>query len=192
MHPHPRFPFLPVHRLPVILKVPFSIPVSMQQKCSPSCIHGQCLPYVNDQNSMFCQYDSGWSGVKCKIKLKCECASDAICIGHSTCLCPPGRFGRRCHLSYSLNHSQPCMNGGNRVPTDARYVPASEKSSICVCPEGYIGDSCEYRQGQTQIDISFHHKVTIPPSLLVHFIAVRNPENLSPNRTRSVSLISHH
>jgi hypothetical protein len=44
---------------------------------------------------------------------------------------------------------------------------------MCICPEGYVGDCCEHRQRQTQIDTSFHHKLTIPPFLLIHFFAVQ-------------------
>ena len=178
-----RFTFLPVHRLSVVLRVPFSTMTLSQDTCSSSCIHGQCLSYVNDQNSTFCHCESGWAGIRCDMKLKCECASDAVCISNSICLCPPGRFGPRCHLSYFSPHFEPCMNGGYWVPVDARYVFVGENSSICVCPEGYIGDRCEHQQQQTQIDISFHHKISIPPSLLIHLIAVPNQEELDPNRT---------
>jgi hypothetical protein len=50
-----QFSFLPVHRLPVLLKVPFSNMVPID-KCLPSCVHGH---YVNDQNSMFCHCATG-------------------------------------------------------------------------------------------------------------------------------------
>ena len=180
-----RFPFLPVHRLSVLLRVPFSTLALPQQSCSPSfCIHGQCSSYVNDRNSTFCHCDSGWSGTRCDMKVKCECAADAVCVSDSICLCPPGRFGPRCHLSHTACHSQSCMNGGQCATLDARYTDFDTTSShICLCSEGYIGKSCEHRQNRTQIDISFHHKLTIPPSLLVHFIAARDHDKLEPNRT---------
>ncbi len=94
-----QFSFLPVHRPAVLLRVPFSTTILAQQKCSPPCIHGQCFLYVNNQKSIFCHCESGWSGVRCNIKHTCECASGAVCIGASICLCPPGRWGSRCHLS---------------------------------------------------------------------------------------------
>lgn len=131
----------------------------------------------------FCHCSSGWSGTRCDRKVKCECASDAICIADSICLCPPGRFSPQRYLSHSICHSQSCFNGGHCASLDARYNFAAGSSSVCICPEGYAGSRCEHRQQQTQIDISFHDKITIPPSLLVHFIAVHNDEDLESNRT---------
>ncbi len=178
-----QFSFLPVHRLAVLLRVPFSTTILTHQKCSPPCIHGRCFFYVNDQKSTFCHCESGWSGVQCHIKHACKCASDATCIDDSICLCPPGQWGSRCHLSHSICHSQLCMNGGQCVPIDTRYVSSNAMSTICICPEGYTGEHCQYQQNQTEIDISFHHKLTIPSFLLVHFIAARYDQGLEPNRT---------
>ncbi|CAF1114194.1 unnamed protein product [Rotaria magnacalcarata] len=44
--------------------------------------------------------------------------------------------------------------------------------SMCICSEEYFGNHCEHRQ--TRIDISFHSKLIIPPSLIVHFITISN------------------
>ena len=178
-----RFPFLPVQHLAVLLRVPFSTPSLPREKCSSSCIHGQCSTNVNDPTSTFCHCESGWSGLRCDIELKCACASNSICISNAICLCPPGRWGRRCHLSHSMDGLEACINGGERAPVDARYLSNDRISSVCICPEGYIGDLCEHEQEQTQIDISFHPTLSVPPSLLVHFIAVRDQENVEPNRT---------
>ncbi|CAF5129727.1 unnamed protein product, partial [Rotaria sp. Silwood1] len=49
-----RFPFLPVHRLAIRLIVPPST-FGPHKSCTPSCIHGQCFTYVNDQSSTFCR-----------------------------------------------------------------------------------------------------------------------------------------
>jgi hypothetical protein len=168
---HLRFSFLPVHRLAVLLKVPFSNAIFAQQKCLPPCIHGQCFHHVNDQNSTFCHCEPGWSGIQCDVEHKCDCAPDSLCISDSICLCPPGRFGSRCHLIQVS--SELCMNGGKWAPVDVRYTSFNAIRSMCICPEGYVGDRCEHQQRQTRIDISFHHKLTIPSSLLVHFIAVQ-------------------
>ena len=178
-----RFPFLPVHRLAVLLRLPFLTTVLGSQKCSPSCIHGQCSLYVNDQHLTFCLCKSGWAGARCDTKIKCECASDSRCISDSICLCPPDRFGARCHLSHSVCHSQSCLNGGTCVPIDTVFTSIIGVFPACMCPEGYVGDRCEDRQQLTQIDISFHHKLTIPPALLVHFIAVRDHKGFKPNRS---------
>ena len=184
-----RFAFLPVQHLAVLLQVPFTTAILPHTKCSSPCIHGQCSLYINDQNSAFCHCESGWSGLQCDIKLKCTCAPDAICISDSVCLCPPGRWGPRCYLSYAMNDFKACMNGGQRAPVDARYLRNDKISSVCICPEGFIGDLCQHQQGKTQIDISFHSTLSIPPSLSVHFIGVRDQKKLKHNRTTTAKKI---
>jgi hypothetical protein len=185
-----RFSFLPVHRLSVLLRVPFLNTIFTQRKCSLPCMHGQCFQYVNDQSSTFCHCEVGWSGIHCNIKHKCDCALGAVCISDSICLCPPGQFGTRCHLFQSLCDSMPCLNGGQCAPPDVRYTHSDAIRSNCMCPEGYVGDYCQEKQKQTRIDISFHHKLTLPWFLLVHFITVRtyiagdrNHLGTEPNRT---------
>jgi hypothetical protein len=42
---------------------------------------------------------------------------------------------------------------------------------ICICREEYSRDQCEHRQ--TGIEISFDKQITIPSSLLVHFITTQ-------------------
>ena len=186
-----QFEFLPVHRLAVLLRVPFSTIVLPSEKCIPPCIHGQCSSYVNDPYSRFCQCESEWSGIQCNIELNCNCAFDSICISDSICLCSSDRWGPRCYLSQATCQPKGCMNGGQCAAVNAHYRSISSNSSSCICSEGYTGDHCEYRQKQTQIDISFHHDLTIPPSLLLHFIAVITIprdwekfvyENLEPKR----------
>ncbi|CAF1473302.1 unnamed protein product [Adineta steineri] len=166
-----RFSFLPVHRLSVLLRVPFSA-MEPVHRCSPPCIHGQCLYYVNKHNSTFCHCESGWSGIQCNVKNTCDCAPNSLCISSSICLCPYGQFGLRCYLSQLSCRPDSCMNGGQCMPLDIRYTNEYEVTSICICPEGYIGDRCENQQQQIRIDISFHHKLTIPPLLIFHFIEV--------------------
>ncbi|CAF1215824.1 unnamed protein product [Rotaria sordida] len=139
-----RFPFLPVHRLSVLLIVPMT----------------------------FCRCNPGWSGTQCSIKYKCDCAPNSLCIGDSICICPLCRFGPRCYLIQSSCQSESCANSGLWIPSDERYVNTLVNKSICICREEYSGDRCEYRQ--TQIDISFHKKITIPQLLFIHFITVQN------------------
>ena len=178
-----RFSFLPVHRLPIFLKVPFSN-VKPIYRCWPPCIHGQCFAYINVPNMTFCRCESGWSGIQCNIKYECECAPNSLCISNTICLCPPDYFGRRCYLFRSSCDSELCLNGGQCV---IPYITKDQGESKCICPEGYEGDHCQYQQKQTRIDISFHDKLIIPTELLVHFIAVRNSDN--PNRTSIIKKI---
>ena len=168
-----QFPFLPVHPLSVILRTPFSN-MKPTQKCWSPCVHGQCFHYVNKPNSTFCRCQSDWSGAQCNEKYTCNCALGSLCVSDSICLCSRGRFGPRCHLFHPTCHSTSCMNGGQCLPLDVRHTSATLKKSMCICPQGFVGDRCQHQLKQTRIDITFHRKLTIPSSLLVHFIAVQN------------------
>jgi hypothetical protein len=75
------------------------------------------------------------------------------------------------------------LNGGRCTPNDGRYVSSKTIRSRCTCSEGYVGEYCEHQLKQTRIDISFHQKLIIPSSILIHFIAVRNYSYTEPNRT---------
>ncbi|CAF3905291.1 unnamed protein product [Rotaria sp. Silwood1] len=184
-----RFPFLPVNRLSTLLIVPNS-DSKFLQRCTPSCIHGQCSNYVNNQSSTFCRCEPGWLGIDCTIKHECDCAPNSLCIGDSICVCPFNRFGPRCYLLQSSCHPESCANDGQCVPGDARHVPADLNKPTCICPQGYSGDRCEYRLNQTRIDVSFHNELTIPSSLLVHLITVQN--ETEPIRTSTMKKIAFH
>jgi hypothetical protein len=128
-----QFPFLPVHRLPVLLIVPFS-DVGSLHRCTSPCIHGQCFNYVNDRSSTFCRCEPGWSGPQCTKKYTCDCAPHALCISDSICLCLLNRFGPRCYLHQSSCSSISCQNTGQCIPRDERYVSKSLNRTICICP----------------------------------------------------------
>ncbi|CAF3313903.1 unnamed protein product [Rotaria sp. Silwood2] len=184
-----RFPFLPVNRLSTLIVVPNS-DSKFLQRCTPSCIHGQCSNYVNNPSSTFCRCEPGWSGTDCTIKHECDCASNSLCIGDSICVCPLNRFGPRCYLLQSSCHPESCANDGQCVPGDARHTPADLNKPTCICPQGYSGDRCEYQLNQTRIDVSFHNELTIPSSLLVHLITVQN--EAEPIRTSTMKKIAFH
>lgn len=80
------FPFLPVHHLPVLLKIPTSS-VKSSPKYQPYCIHGECIPYISYQDKAFCRCYPGWSGLQCNIIYTCMCAAGSICISDSICVC---------------------------------------------------------------------------------------------------------
>ncbi|CAF4732633.1 unnamed protein product [Rotaria sp. Silwood2] len=142
---------------------------SIGKHCWPSCIHGQCLSYINNQNLTYCHCESGWSGVQCHIKHTCDCALGSLCISNSICLCPTGRFGHRCHLTQLSCQSQPCLNDGQCILEDIRYKHPNHNRSMCICRQGYAGDRCEYRQNQTEIDFSFDDLETIPSFFINSF-----------------------
>jgi hypothetical protein len=50
----------------------------------------------------------------------------------------------------------PCYNGGQCIPEDDRW---SINRFICLCPEGYFGETCQEKN--MRIDISFND-VEIP------------------------------
>ena len=177
-----RFSFLPVHRLSVLLRVPFSN-VEPIRECQFPCVHGRCFSYVNDPSWSFCRCEAGWSGVQCDVRYSCDCATGSLCVSYSRCIrvCPSNQFGSRCHLFQESCHSQSCSNGGQCVPTDGRLTDRRINRSMCICPSGYVDDQCQDREQRTEIDVTFHSKITIPSSLLVHLITVQ-PNNL-PNRT---------
>ncbi|CAF3119902.1 unnamed protein product [Rotaria sp. Silwood2] len=168
-----RFSFLSVHRLSVLLRVPISDTESLE-KCTPSCIHGKCFNYVNNQNSTFCQCEREWSGAQCDRKYTCDCSTSSLCINNSICVCPPDRFGPRCHLFKSSCHSEFCLNRGQCVHGDERRLLSRRNEPTCICRQENSGNRCEH--SQTRIDISFHNTITIPQSLLIHFIRARNEE----------------
>jgi hypothetical protein len=52
---------------------------------------------------------------------------------------------------------------------------------MCICQQEYVGLHCKHRKRQTQIDISFHSRMTIPSAILLHFTAIH--EKAQPNTT---------
>ncbi|UJR12620.1 hypothetical protein I4U23_016795 [Adineta vaga] len=172
-----RFPFLPVHRLAVLLKIP-AFNINVQYKCMLPCIHGQCFAYINDPMSTFCRCEPRWSGVQCDIEYECNCSADSVCISDSICLCPPGRFGSRCYLSQHSSYAELCLHGGQYIPKDIRHVSSDSNDYICICKEEYTGPRCQYEKKRTRIHISFHRKVSIPSLLLVHFVTIGKQKKL--------------
>ena len=168
-----QFPFLPVHRLSVLLKVPF-LYVEFRKTCWQPCIHGQCSHYVNDPRSTFCRCKPGWSGARCDIEYACQCAPGSRCVSNSICLCPYGRMGPRCHLTHELCHSHSCMNGGECLTLSRHTILSKPKRVVCLCPDGYTGERCEHRMALNRVEISFHEELTLPPFLLIHFILEQN------------------
>jgi len=167
------FSFLPVHRLAFIIDIPQQSTSYLDANCAnDSCgPHGQCVRYFKDQqNSTFCQCQSGWTGQFCTIKYNCSCSPTALCAGltaanQSICICPLHQFGRRCFLTKSICF---CQNRGECVPND------DEDGFTCVCPRGFMGQRCEI--AENQLMISFHQNLILPESIFIHFIQVLTQE----------------
>lgn len=116
-----QFLFLPVQRLSILLKIPIEDMRSIE-KCFPSCIHGQCFKYINWEYLTYCQCNSGWSGIQCNIKYICNCSSNSLCIDKSICLCPLNRYGTKCYLHPNSCEENICLNDGQCIPSDERYI----------------------------------------------------------------------
>jgi hypothetical protein len=75
------------------------------------------------------------------------CPSDALCKPNYQgllnenqqpyCVCPLGRFGRRCELVHDQCNSNPCQNQGVCLPSD------KWNQYYCKCIHPYLGKHCE-------------------------------------------------
>ena len=140
------FQFYPVNRLAIYLSM-LNIEMKRSSLCSPLCVHGQCLQYVN-KDKFFCRCHSFWKGIQCDIPMNCSnCSSDSICystkFNESICLCPLNSYGRRCLLKWSCSFNH-CFNGGECVTN-------SFQRFLCLCPKEYFGSQCEYRRNEIQV-----------------------------------------
>ena len=175
-----RFPFLPVYHLAARLQLPIPDEETIDS-CSFPCVHGQCHHYINHETKKFCRCSSGWSGVHCDIPYECSCASHSLCLGPSLCLCPIGYFGRRCHLGESSCQPDRCLHHGQCIPSDQRGISFMWNPSICLCSTHFYGDRCEHRY--TRLKITIDDEISIPQSLLIHYITVRPGEELIQTST---------
>lgn len=99
-----------------------------------------------------------------------------MCIGilannRSLCVCPNGKFGPRYLLNNSVcpfNQNTTCLNGGQCVPVDEHM--AIKRKFICICQNGFSGEKCEI--SAVKLVISFHKDISLPQSMLIHFIRV--------------------
>ena len=169
------FPFLPVERISMELDIP-PIDGNFKSCSDPRCIHGQCMRYFADaKKPSFCQCDRGWSGRYCTIAVTCTCSSDSLCLGilannRSLCVCPLHKWGPRCLLHDQIcQFNTICQNGGQCIPADQSEV--SIKNFTCVCFQGFSGERCEIRP--TELILSFNQNMTLPESMFVHFIEIK-------------------
>jgi len=170
-----QFPFLPVHRLLYLIKLPST--KEQDHSCLNSkCVHGKCIKYLNNlQNYTFCQCDRGWTGKYCNISYDCQCSSDAKCLGvlsnhRSICLCPPNRYGSRCFLDdliCQINGNSTCLNDGKCI-SDENHLMSNQKLQ-CLCKSGYSGDRCEIKV--VQLNLTFEHLIIRKQKhVFIHFL----------------------
>ncbi|CAF1121069.1 unnamed protein product [Adineta ricciae] len=168
-----KFPFLPVHYVPVVIDIPRS-EANIDYCSKHACRHGQCVKYMNsEENFGFCKCDEGWTGSDCAIKYNCSCAQDSKCVGisaanRSICVCPLPKFGSRCLLTSTVCQSSPCENNGTCIPSnDYSELPSTFK---CICSKGYSGDEC--RKQDRRILLSFDKGISLSRDVIIHFVSV--------------------
>ena len=168
----------------MVIQLQIPVTTALTENCKTlNCgSHGQCFEYVNTIVP-FCLCNKGWSGTYCDIPYVCNCSSDLFCFGPNICLCPLNKFGSRCYL-HRLTCS--CQNNGTCIRNDERIGP--KKAPWCICPDGFSGSLCE--KHDTQITISFPSQMSIPSSILVHFIEVfgKNQSHIRSTTPKKIAL----
>jgi hypothetical protein len=163
-----QFSALPVYPIANILIIPSESSLT-STTCSPKCVHGECLLYVNTQRP-FCRCFHGWFGLSCERNQPSNCTNRSFSMGspnnHTICVCSLGKYGPKCFLTRSSCQSNTCLNDGLCVPEDERI---GKHNFLCICKQGYIGVRCEHEE--SRIEISFSN-MAIPTSMFVHFITV--------------------
>ena len=160
------FSFLPVNRIVVAIGLPLqSTPVL--SNCPVPCDHGECTKYINSETPV-CHCHSGWSGIRCDVKMRCHgCSNDSLCIGmisnRPICVCPLHKGGLRCLLTFPPVKGF-CENNGQFVTIDDDM---HDFSFLCICPVGTFGILCTIVKYHMTIDID---KINFSPVLLVYTI----------------------
>ncbi|CAF1516414.1 unnamed protein product [Adineta ricciae] len=153
-----KFPFLPVNRMSVQLKIP------VQHDCRVVCSDKYHPLLTNPHHIQTCQCRKAISSYRC------DCSSDSICIGskqnRSICLCPSNKVGPRCYINSVCQMENQCLNGGICLPFNSQE---SLKNFKCICRDGFFGEYCE--KTDVKIEISFSD-VKIVESLFIHFLHV--------------------
>jgi hypothetical protein len=165
------FSFLPVHRLVYSIDIPRT--VDNDDDCSDTqCINGKCREYFNDRtNRTFCQCKKGWSGRSCTIPYTSTCSSDSLYLGklannRSICVCPVNKIGPRCLINDATCQNTTCLNDGECISVD--QYETSLKKFVCICSKEFTGNRCEMKR--TKLMIIFDKNITLPSSILIHFI----------------------
>ncbi|XP_069033301.1 protein delta homolog 2 isoform X2 [Embiotoca jacksoni] len=87
-----------------------------------------------------CRCDPGWDGERCDRCVPMPGCRYGSCQQPWQCSCQPGWGGRFCDKDLTVCSQQPCQNGATCVLQDGGDFS-------CLCPEGFIGPSCQRRTG---------------------------------------------
>ena len=168
-----KFPFLPVERVVIEIKIPKVNDIVQSCDADHQCNYGQCIHYLNERNSYFCQCQPGWTGEYCDIPHTCSCSSDSLCVGvtadnRSICLCSLNKFGSKCLLSRNICQPNPCLNGGFCVFRN-NYM-SSVAPYVCVCPMGFRGKRCQEMDNKIIVSFDQNIQLSLPSQIFLFFI----------------------
>lgn len=162
-------------------------PLPSHSNCPLTCHHGNCVKYVNE-DTFFRRCDSGWSGVRCDIPVRCsDCSNDSICIGmisnRSICSCPLYKSGSCCLLTFSCEKNN-CNNNGQCVMFEDGVDAAD---SACFCSERFSGHHCNTQMHRLEISLNnIKHSSFSLMYLLSHYGSVNLIEDLHPIKSRVI------
>ena len=163
------FDYLPAFRMAMILRFPLWFESMTHDSCSEKTCHekSNCRPIFNKNDAHYCSCKSGYYGKDCQMyEHRCDtfCSPMSLCqvnnyfletSEHNVhCICPLGRFGPSCHLSYDGCKSNPCLNNGSCFDP---YDISGETSYICICLEPFYGVQCESKKAFIRIDLKSLH-----------------------------------
>ncbi|CAF1245091.1 unnamed protein product [Didymodactylos carnosus] len=140
-----KFPFLPVDRLAVQLK--------LDNKCDEICLNGSHVIYIDTVHQ-----DN-----------KTSCSSTSLAF-EGQCICPLGTFGNDCGVQIDLCKGVECLNNGTCVSLDIKQMYYT-----CICIENYFGDLCQYSNSRMIIGIKELHQDPLfihIPVVLVYFVDI--------------------
>ncbi|KRZ95890.1 Neurogenic locus Notch protein, partial [Trichinella sp. T8] len=110
------------------------------------CVHGNCTYklFCDGDYSYQCVCDEGFEGKDCSIDInECERRS-SLCSNYGTCVNTIGSYKCKCVAGFAGKHIEPCLtkpckNGATCIVVDYGTFVFHR----CLCPNGYIGESCE-------------------------------------------------
>ena len=184
-----QFPFLPVNRLAVHLLME-ERRVNRTICAQLACTHGTCRAFVNNEYH-FCHCFTNWTGVRCdqpSIYFNCNpSAKSVVSHGRTLCLCPEGRTGNECQVTFDFCWNVQCQNGGTCLSLDAQT-----EEHVCICRETFFGNECQYSTAYLILripndissipilNIHFLHSPPILPGILLHR-SIQFHQNVQPN-----------
>ena len=171
------FPFLPANKLIVELSL---VNQSYQMlNCKKICSsHGKCMFYLNSPEKQYCSCEQGWFGEKCQTKISSNSCNQTLCAPHarclivnnaSQCICPLGKFGKQCYITYNPCATIQCRNNGTCLAVRQENI----HTFTCVCTTDYWGFFCESFKSRSNISINTNlTNVSFAPAIVLIFSSI--------------------